>query len=210
MFKRRQFIAFCCFLTWAALLLPASSHAEDFQQGAKRFIKSMSDEALSSLTVPEKPRTERVKRFRKLLHEYFAYRTIAVWVLGRHWRKATKKQKEEYFKLFEELIVESYVDRFARYPGASMDITQTMTSGGRDVVVRSLINRSDGQPPVKVDWRVRAREGKFKIVDLMVEGLSMGQTQRSEFSSFIRQNGGTVDGLLSEIRRKIKHMQSTS
>jgi phospholipid transport system substrate-binding protein len=60
---------------------------------------------------------------------------------------------------------------------------------------------------VKVDWRLRAREGNYKIIDLMVEGLSMGQTQRSEFASVIRQNGGTVEGLLSELRKKVQQIK---
>ena len=202
MLKRRHIIVFCFFAALGAFLLPSAGHTEDFEQGAKRFIELLTDDALRSLTVLEKPRPERAVKFRQLLHEYFAYRTIGAWVLGRYWRRATKEQKKEYFDLFEELLVESYVDRFARYPGASLNITKTMISGGRDVVVFSLLNRADGQPPVKVDWRVRAREGKFKVIDLIVEGLSMGQTQRSEFASVIRQNGGTVDGLLTVLRKK--------
>lgn len=210
MMKRRLFIFIGLILLGGVLLSPAASHAEDFEQGAKRFIQSLADEALKSLTIMETPRPERIGKFRKLFHEYFANKTIAAWVLGRHWRKATKEQKKEYFDLFEELIIETYVDRFSRYPGASLNITKTVTSGGRDIVVVSLLNRSDGQPPVKVDWRLRAREGKFKIIDLIVEGLSMGQTQRSEFSSVIRQNGGTVEGLLVVLRKKIENLKKPS
>ncbi len=209
MLKRRRIILFSMFLAGGLVLLPALSHAENFEQGAKRFVRSMADEALQSLTIIATPRPKRVVKFRKLLHEYFDYRTIAAWVLGRHWRRATKDQKKEYFNLFEDLLIETYVDRFARYPGSKLEITKAITSGGRDIVVSSVLDQADGQPPAKVDWRVRAREGKFKIIDVIVEGLSMGQTQRSEFSSVIRQNGGTVDGLLVELRKKIKNLKNT-
>lgn len=210
MLKRRFLISFALAFLLAASSLPRVGAAENFENGAKRFVESLADEALKSLTIKEKPRPERVVKFRKLLHEYFAHKTIAAWVLGRYWRKATRDQKKEYFTLFEELLVETYVDRFARYPGASLEVSKALGSGGRDVVVSSMLNRSDGQPPVKVDWRIRAREGKFKIIDLIVEGLSMGQTQRSEFASVIRQNGGTVEGLLGELRKKIKKMKQSS
>ena len=43
----------------------------------------------------------------------------------------------------------------------------------------------------------------YKIIDVMVEGVSMGQTQRSEFSSVIRQHGGKVEGLLAELRKRV-------
>jgi phospholipid transport system substrate-binding protein len=54
-----------------------------------------------------------------------------------------------------------------------------------------------------VNWRVRLRDGKYKVIDVMVEGISMGQTQRSEFSSVIRKNGGKVKGLLVELRKRL-------
>ena len=57
-----------------------------------------------------------------------------------------------------------------------------------------------GSPPLRVIWRLRARDGGYRIADLMVEGISMGQTQRSEFASVIRLNGGTVEALLEKLR----------
>ncbi|MEQ8195783.1 MAG: ABC transporter substrate-binding protein [Rhodospirillales bacterium] len=208
MLKKRFILKAGLLFALMACLVPQGVRAENFEQGAKRFIESLADEALQSLTVKDKPRDERAEKFRRLLHDYFAYRTIGAWVLGRYWRKATEAEKKEYFVLFEQLLVETYVDRFAQYPGASLQVVQTTNSGDRDVIVSTLLNRSDGQVPVKVDWRLRAREGKYKIIDLMVEGLSMGLTQRSDFASVIRQNGGTVEGLLSELRKKITKIKN--
>ncbi len=210
MMYRRLILAFGLAVTVMAVSLPNTGKAENFENGAKRFIESLANEALESLTLQEKPRPERIIKFRKMLHDYFAHRTIAAWVLGRYWRKASQEQKKEYFTLFEELLVETYVDRFARYPGSSLNVSNAQSSGGRDVIVASHLKRTDGQPPVKVEWRLRAREGKFKVIDLIVEGLSMGQTQRSEFASVIRQNGGTVEGLLAELRKKIQRMKKQS
>ena len=210
MLKRRLILIFAPTIIVSVMLLPVTGKTENFESGAKRFIESLADDALKNLTVKSRPRLERTVKFRKLLHNYFAHRTIAAWVLGRYWRKATKQQKKEYFSLYEELLVETYVDRFARYPWATLKVSKTLGYGGSDVVVSTLLNRADGQPPVKVDWRLRAREGKFKVIDLIVEGLSMGQTQRSEFASTIRRNGGTVEGLLNELRKKIKQMKQPS
>ncbi len=210
MIFKRLIMKLAIVFVFSALVLLGTGNAENFETGAKKFIESLAGEALTSLTIKEQPRPERVVKFRKLFHEYFAHKTIAAWVLGRYWRQATREQKQEYFKLFEELLVETYVDRFARYPNAELQVSNALGSGGRDVVVSSRLNRSDGQPPVKVDWRLRAREGKYKVIDLIVEGLSMGQTQRSEFASVIRQNGGTVEGLLDELRKKIKKMKQSS
>jgi phospholipid transport system substrate-binding protein len=51
---------------------------------------------------------------------------------------------------------------------------------------------------------VRRVPPSFKIVDVLVEGVSMGQTQRSDFASVIRNNGGALSGLLDEMRRRVR------
>ena len=77
-----------------------------------------------------------------------------------------------------------------------------LAKGKKDIIVRSKLERPKHDSTIRLDWRVRARDGKFKVVDVMAEGVSMGQTQRSEFSSVIRNNGGSIDGLLAELSKR--------
>ena len=56
--------------------------------------------------------------------------------------------------------------------------------------------------PLRVIWRLRQRDGHYRIIDLMVEGVSLVQTQRQEFVSFIRANGGNVDKLIAELKQR--------
>ncbi|MCP5373241.1 MAG: ABC transporter substrate-binding protein [Hyphomicrobiales bacterium] len=183
----------------AAAVPPAAAGEER----ARQFIEGMAERAVKALTVPDISRQEREKRFRSLLHEAFAVEIIGRWVLGRHWREATAEQRKEYLALFEDLIVATYVDRFKRYSGESLTVFKTVPHGSKDVLVFSRILRPTGGEPVDVTWRVRVFDGQFKIIDVMVEGVSMGQTQRSEFASVIRKNGDGVDGLLSELRKRL-------
>jgi len=60
----------------------------------------------------------------------------------------------------------------------------------------------DGRPPIRVDWRVRNGEDQLKIIDVVVEGVSMLLTQRDEFASVIQRSGGNVEGLLARLRDK--------
>ena len=63
-----------------------------------------------------------------------------------------------------------------------------------------MINQPSGSD-VSVDWRVRERGGSMKILDVIVEGVSMSVTQRSDFSSVIQRGGGNVDVLLDHLRK---------
>ena len=198
MIKRREFLA-CCL---AVLLAMPGARAQTLgDEEAGNFITSMADKAIAALTEEGISREQRVARFRGLLKENFAVSSIGRWVLGRYWRKATFAERSEYLKLFENLIVTSYVDRFERYSGETLTVTKTVVKKAGDVIVFSQITRSQGVKPVNVDWRVRVNKGQYKIVDVIVEGISMGQTQRSEFASVIRNNGGNVQGLLVELRK---------
>jgi phospholipid transport system substrate-binding protein len=179
-------------------------HADGHEQRARKFIETMADKAIAALAEDHITREEQVRRFRALLNEHFAVKTIGRWVLGRYWRKATKKERGEYLTLFEELIVATYVDRFTKYSGETLSVVSTAPKGKKDTMVFSHIKRLDGDPPLKVNWRVRMLKGGHRIVDVMVEGISMGQTQRSEFASVIRKNGGKIEGLLSELRERAK------
>lgn len=196
-----------CLVLAAGALWPRLASAADPQAGAKAqaFVESLADEAIAALTTSGASRQQRENRARELLARYFAVDTIGRWVLGRYWQQATPAEQEDYLTLFEDLIVTTYVDRFSRYSGERLTVTRSVVDeASGDVLVSSDITRPAGGQPVAVGWRVRARDGTMKIVDVYVEGVSLGQTQRSEFASVIRNNGGKVSGLLDEMRRRVK------
>jgi phospholipid transport system substrate-binding protein len=181
-----------------------ASRASDAPQDAQAFISGLADQAIAALTPPGISRGERETRARALLNDNFAVPTIGQFVLGRYWRTATPEERKEYLDLFEELIVVTYVDRFSRYSGERLKVTRTVSDNeSGDTIVYSEISRPAGQP-IEVGWRVRKYASSFKIVDVYVEGVSMGQTQRSEFSSVIRNNGGSLTALLDEMRRRVR------
>lgn len=187
----------------AAIVRPATGVADDATTRASQFIKNLSEQAIGALTQPGISHEERERRARDLLQKNFAIPTIGQFVLGRYWRIATPAEREEYLKLFEDMIITTYINRFSRYSGEKLvvlDAVPTEQSG--DIIVSSQITRAS-DTPVQVNWRVRERDGREQIVDVYVEGVSMGQTQRSEFASVIQNKGGSVGGLIEEMRRRV-------
>lgn len=192
----------------AAMLAPGgltgAARADEFGDGAKKFIEVLTEEAISTLTGKDLSRNERADRFRKLMLKNFALKGIARFVLGRHWRKLTGPEKKEYLELFEDLMVATYADRFEKYSGEKLLVKEAEVRGERDALVHTSMIRVDGAKALKVAWRVRGKDGKYKIVDIMVEGISMVMTQKSEFGSFLKQNGGTISSLLGELRKRLQ------
>lgn len=203
MIIRRNLLLAFLVLVLSVAFQPVSAPAENASVKAEEFISGLADQAIQALTTTEISKDDRQKRFRALLNDNFAINTIARWVLGRHWKSATDDEKTEYLKLFEEMLVVTYVDKFSKYSGENLKIVKSLVNDPKDALVFSEIVR-EGTQPVHVDWRVRTSDSMtFKVIDVVVEGVSMGQTQRSEFASVIRQNGGKLEGLLAVLRKRV-------
>jgi len=121
--------------------------------------------------------------------------TIARFAMGRYWAIATDAEKKEYTKLFRQMIVDVYTNRFSEYSGQTFNVKGHKAAGRKDVIVNSII-QGTGQS-IKVDWRIR----KGRVIDVLVENVSMSVTQRSEFASIIQRNGGKVSALIDHLKK---------
>lgn len=198
--SRRRFLAIVLGIAIIAGGLIGPAKADALSDGAHKFVESLADKAIDTLAVQDLSEKQREARFRTLLREHFDLEAIGKWVLGRYWRTATTAEREEYLALFEDLIVKTYAKRFKEYTGEHLTIQDAIPGGDEDAIVHSEIVRPNGAPPIRVDWRVHSPDGDYKIVDVVVEGVSMSQTQRSEFSSVIRRSGGDIKGLLAALK----------
>jgi phospholipid transport system substrate-binding protein len=183
----------------AAVARPAAA-AGDADPAASAFMQKLGNDAIDELTDPAVPTPERQARFRRLLNDHFDMAAISKFVLGRYWRTADEAQRAEFRTLFEDFIVVSYSARFSEYRGEAFKVSGSNAEGGGTILVHSKIDMPTSED-IRVDWRLRARDGQFAIVDIIVEGVSMAVTQRSEFASVIQSRGG-IDGLLEALRTK--------
>jgi phospholipid transport system substrate-binding protein len=193
-------------LSVALAFAAAPAGADDGNPAASAFMQSLGSKAIGELSDPGMPRPERQARFRRLLDRHFDMPTLAKFTLGRYWRTATDEQRTEFAKLFEEFIVQSYSTRFGEYHGESFRVAGSNTDERGDTVVHSKIDMLSSED-VRVDWHLREVNGTFTVVDIAIEGASMGMTLRSEFASVIQSQGG-VAGLLDVLR--VKNTQSAN
>lgn len=190
-------LALALIVTTLMLALPA--RAADTAK-AQAFVQEMSGQALEVVRQPNMPYAQAYQSFDRIFTSGFDVPTIGQFVLGRYWRTATDAQKREYTELFRKFVVKTYTDRFRQYNGESFEVTGARAIDGGDVLVDSRIVSPSGRPPVSVSWRVRDRGGSMKVIDVVLEGLSMSENQRQEFASVISSGGGDVEALLKRLR----------
>ena len=186
-------------LVVAALLIPAARPVA--ADGVESFIRDTAERVFASYSGSDTDE-QRTELFRELLTGSFDLKTIARFTLGRYWRVATADQRREYRRLFEDFLVLAYANRFRDLSGVKLRVASVLTINKRDKLVRSEVDPGGGRPPIRIDWRVRETKQGLRIVDVIVDGISMGVTQRDQFAAAIRSAGGKVDGLLAMLRDK--------
>jgi len=178
-----------------------ATNQDALAQGAKDFVTDMGKRGIDFLANPNITLDKKKAEFSALLDDSFDMATIGRFSLGPYWQQATPAQQKEYQKLFRAMVIKVYSQRFADYQGQSFDVQSVRAQNEKDFIVTSFIVPNDGAR-VQVDWRVRTKGGQYKIVDIVVEGVSMSQTQRADFASVIQRGGGNVDVLLNHLRKQ--------
>ncbi|MBF0325152.1 MlaC/ttg2D family ABC transporter substrate-binding protein [Magnetospirillum moscoviense] len=207
MLSRRHLLA-AIVSTFALVSSPASAFADP---AAGDFITKLADTAMTTVAAKGLSDDERAKRFRTLFIDNFDLPEIGKLVLARHWSAptTTDEQRTEFVRLFEEIQVLTWARRFKDYSGEKLEILAIEPGTTGDLQVESRIKR-EKLDPIMVGWRVRKAGAIYRVLDIKVEGASMAQTHRAEYSSVIQANGGTVDGLLAAMRKKITQLQAES
>jgi phospholipid transport system substrate-binding protein len=186
----------------AALVLGScGAKAAVSADAARQMIQSVGDDVLSVLRDPALDNQQKFDRLVALLDGPIDLDIIARLILGRHWRSASEGQQAEYLELFRAFALDNLASRLHVYDGQDFEIVGAQTVNERDAVVATRVT-GGGRPPLKVDWRVRELDdGDLVAIDVIVEGISLIVTQRSEFSAVIERRG--MDGLLAELRQRV-------
>lgn len=194
--------SFLAFIVSPVMAEPVLEISAKNEQGALNFVKATAEKGLTFLSRPNSTEAEKTAEFKKLLNNSFDMDSIARFSLGRYWNTANAAQQKEYTALFKKMVVNVYTQRFGDYKGQKFEVKSSRPVGNGDVLVMSQIIPTDGSDSIQVDWRVRNKAGTYKIVDVLVAGVSMSVTQRSDFSSVIQRGGGTIDVLINHLKQK--------
>ncbi len=168
---------------------------------AVEYIESLGDEVMAAIADTSITEAERIKFFGALLARDLDIPLIARFTLGRHWSKATREQRRTYVAVFADFVVQTYSSRLGGLKVGHFEVLKAQKVGKKDIVVRSRIAQTYAKP-IRADWRMRHRDGRYRILDLSVEGISMALVLRQEFASVLRAKGG-VDGLIAALREKL-------
>lgn len=166
---------------------------------ARAFITELGNDAVRTLQA-DAPSSQKSDQLKELFRRAFDFPAIGRFVLGRYWNNASQQQQAEFLEVFTDFVTTSYARRLADETVSGFSITGLRDLGDGDYLVQTAIMRPNG-PQLNYEWRVRSQPSGMRIVDVIVEGVSLLVTQRSDFTSVVQREG--MDGLIRSLRRKV-------
>lgn len=195
--RRHTLLTGLAFIAWAAAAIPVRADCA----GAEAFVQNAAERSLKILNAPGADNAQRLAGMSSLMFEVADVPLIARIVLGRHWRTATEVQRSGYLDAFRVYALDSLAYRFASLGGdVTFDTLGRCVEDGDDAMVATSATLSSRPQPVRIDWRVRAAAGHYRMIDVAVEGVSLVISNRSEFDSVVGRQG--LDALIAQIRGK--------
>jgi phospholipid transport system substrate-binding protein len=120
--------------------------------------------------------------------------------VGRGWKQASPEQQKKLVTEFKNMLVRTYSNAISAYEGQEMKVLPSRGKpGDTDATVRNQFIRPGGKP-VLVDYSMKKTDKGWKIYDIVVEGVSLVLTYRSEFDAVVKQEG--IDGLIKRLSQK--------
>jgi len=137
---------------------------------------------------------------------HFDFETLARWVLGKHWRRATPEQRRAFADAFREMLIRTYSAALQDYREPQIHyFPARLSPDGRQATVRTRITQPGTQLGVDVQYRLFVREGQWKVYDVVIDGVSLAASYRTSFDREIRQVG--LDGLIERLATRDQRIE---
>jgi phospholipid transport system substrate-binding protein len=149
-------------------------------------LRAQIDQVIKTVESPEmkgKP-TDRRAAIRKIANETFDFEEMARRALARHWRDRTAAEREEFVRLFADLLERAYVSRIEDYGGEKIAYNGDSIDGEAALVKTKIITKQGTDVPI--DYRMLKRSDRWLVYDVVIEGVSLINNYRNQFNKIIQ------------------------
>jgi phospholipid transport system substrate-binding protein len=147
-------------------------------------MRAYTDQVLKVLENPAMTLPERRVAVQKIASEVFDVSETAQRALGLHWRQRTPAEREEFVKLFANLLEQTYISRIGEYGGEKIKYVDEQIDGDHATVRAKVLTRKGTE--AVVESRLLQKEGRWLIYDVLIENISLIGNYRSQFDRIIR------------------------
>jgi len=167
-------------------------------------VKANADKVLDILRDPKlkAPSAKEIKKgkLRAIYVNMFDEVELSRRSLGMNWNKLNDAQRQEFVKLFEQVLEKAYADKILAYTNEKIEFTKESMISDNLAEVRTKVITASKEIPIT--YRVIMKDGVWRVYDVVIENVSLVQNYRTQFNDILAKN--TPEQLLEILRKKVK------
>ena len=176
-------------LTFAFLALTAGLASAAGGEGPRVVVKRMTDAALGVLRDKSLSSDQKRRKLEDVVFPEVDFDTMSRLVLARNWSRFSAEQQAEFVKQYKEHLSMTYGRNIENYRNERVEIVGDQDEGRGDWVVKTKILRGGGASDILVDYRLRKEGDVWRIIDIVIERVSLVANFRSQFQDVMSRGG---------------------
>jgi len=166
-------------------------------------VRETTDKIIAIITDPglkeASKEAQRRERIRKTVDELCDWEEMSRRSLGRHWAQRTEQERKEFMHLFGQLLETTYIDKVEGYSGEKVNYVGERVDGDYAEVDVRIVTRKNTEIPVV--YKLRSRDQKWWVYDMVIEGVSLVNNYRTQFSDILAKS--SFEGLMKKLKEKV-------
>jgi phospholipid transport system substrate-binding protein len=175
----------------AAAASAASAPRQMVQETIDAVLVVLKDESLST--------EQKRSKIEQIAYQRFDFITLSKLVLARNWPRFSKTQQEQFIAEFKRYLAVNYGNRIERYDQQKVEIVGERQEPRGDVTIQSVVRGGEFEGAT-IDYRLRQNQGRWLVIDVIVEGISLVSNFRDQFKEVLARGG--PEELLQALRSK--------
>ena len=168
------------------LISPLPAAAESPLDTVKKNVNSVLEVLRNPALQREANKQAKEQKIEEIANQFFDFVALSKLTLGRSWRNFNKQQQKEFVSLYRTILKQAYMDRILAYTNEKVVFDrEIMLSEDRAEVRTTIITKSAEVP---LDYRLVLEDGKWKVYDVIAEGISLVMNYRSQFREILANN----------------------
>jgi phospholipid transport system substrate-binding protein len=187
--------ALAALVAWAVAAAPvpaADPPVAAVEQITSRVIAILADHSASA--------DDKRRRIQDVVYAAVDFETLSRLVLARNWSRFNDAQRAQFMDQFKEHLSMTYGRNVEGYKNEKVTIVGSRQEAKGDWTVKTKILRGGGPGDILVDYRLRQLGGEWRIIDVIIEGVSLVSNYRSQFQDIVASGG--PDRLIGLLRDK--------
>ena len=174
------------------------------QDMIRKFVQIIGDQIIDVAKDKSLSEFQKKQKIINIIDKSTDSKWIARFVLGKNHKTANEEQKKQFMSMYREFMINTYGPKFNSYDGKKFAVN-SVEKQSNFYLVKSEFIPKNSDVAIFFDFRIKENEGSFFIVDFIAEGVSLIETQRSEFNSSINEEG--MDKFLENLKKRIDSLR---